>query len=1713
MKYRKNLLFLFLLLLYTTTINSHNLLGKYKCGSDKSENIPKPAKNIIKVEKKEPLFLRHLDELDEDGFKNLTIYLDLINLEEEMEENDFEEEYKFIIINSMEKAKNVLETLIKVKYINSDYNFKDEEIRDLKINNWDKEKFGTEPYNKNISMKSLGIDLIIFSKLSADNEFEDEILAQASPKLYDKNTAQPLVGAITINKDISFEKEKSQEFFDSILVHEFIHILGFTNFYLNYFNYIFTKENVYRIKKSYVNSTKVVKIAKKYFNCSTVDGVELESMNEFNSSHWESRILLGDIMTTMAYTEEQVISEFTLSLLEDLGYYKVKYYTGGLMRYGKHKGCEFLENKCVNEGKINPLFENEFFNLEDIEPSCSSGRQSRTYNLIFYHSNLSEQFQYYSNKNWGGWENADYCPIAKEGDPSMTDKYYLGHCAKGTGDYGSRIRYDNTSYFIHTSQAIKDRTGETYSNHSYCILSSLVKEKSNNVELISKTLRGVCYEMFCSAKSLTIKIHTNYILCPRSGGKITVEGYKGFFLCPDYNLVCSGTVLCNDLFDCIEKKSEIKENSYEYDYEIKTSQNIERAEEEDFDSENNYELSEDGVCPQFCKKCLKNQQCSKCKSEYALVGFKETKKRLCKLEKELKIGFYQDINSIYYQCMEHCQNCKDDSTCDKCHDDYIYLNSFCKLKIDNCSEYNLNGTCKNCDKGFAFKEEERNICKNISEFDEYYTKDDGISYFPCNGEEEDQIKNCKKCIYNKNNNKLECNECQTNYFILDEEKEKCNLKSDKNDYYYINETHGKTCSKAIENCQECENENKCFKCQENFFLINNITDKCYNKNEIIPIDEYFLGENNLTYYSCSNSKYHLISNCRKCSSKYNCSSCQIGFTFINGNRDKCVKITELEDKYYPDPDDENNYKRCSEINQECIKCSSSKICTFCNEGYGVYKEENKCINISTNQYYKNKTDNLYYLCNETIYGCLECKNENICLVCDEIVYTLINNICRNISELGDYYFKKENTSRYKLCKEGVAHCERCKSENECIKCFENYTKINNKNDSCNKTRDLDGKYYPDPNDDNNYISCLEVDPNCITCESSNKCTSCFEDFGVFKEENKCVNISDNDYYKNVTDNLYYLCNETIEGCLKCKNETICLKCEESNYILIDNICFNKSYLEISCRKKIENCEICKSENECLKCIDNYTQINNTNTSCYNINDLGEEYYPNPIDDNYIKCSDTIKNCKNCNSTQCFLCEDGYIFINDDFNKCHNKSSINLSNYFTNNNISYYSCDEEKYKYLPECLLSKTIPIIKTSTISTIIIKNPITNKTIISTDVITSSFINSTELTNSQTTINTNINKTIISSSIINLASTIYTSNIQTTHLLESDILTETSDTIIRPPRYPIPYPFPSGINSIFFLQAQYFNGKLLIFIVADFMIQDFYFFNIIIKIYYSENLRNLYEEENNITIGLNSNYISNSENEVICLASEDLKKELGLDKIDGVKIYNIIPLNNNTKSTFNINLNSYKEYLDTKYTQESIKNGNIDFNKIAGKRSDYKVNLYKLELKSNPNCSVNFETKKRIEDNYEFKINFININNSSEIYWIDCSSNNQGKIFCPFNKNIKSDYLMEDYIYYNNNSLTVIYLPNKKTIIPLNCNLEYFKIPNPTDPKKNKLILIIIIAVASALLTIIISITIRCCIRKRRKNLEKYNNNNDFNDTAQKNIYSGSSSNSISNQ
>ena len=157
-------------------------------------------------------------------------------------------------------------------------------------------------------------------------------LASAGPRYTDPDTNRPVIGVVNINTKVDYSKINSDHYFQTIILHEFTHALGFLyDYFKDTYKNIFTKKDADGIVRTYINSPKVLEVAKKYFNCPTIEGVELEESGGEGTagSHWEARILLGDYMNGVSYKEEEVISEFTLALLEDSGYYKPNYYTGG----------------------------------------------------------------------------------------------------------------------------------------------------------------------------------------------------------------------------------------------------------------------------------------------------------------------------------------------------------------------------------------------------------------------------------------------------------------------------------------------------------------------------------------------------------------------------------------------------------------------------------------------------------------------------------------------------------------------------------------------------------------------------------------------------------------------------------------------------------------------------------------------------------------------------------------------------------------------------------------------------------------------------------------------------------------------------------------------------------------------------------------------------------------------------------------------------------------------------------------------------------------------------------------------------------------------------------------------------------------------------------------------------------------------------------------
>ena len=130
----------------------------YRCGVDDEKFEIKRATNYVKINQNHPAYKRRMDS---DDFKDFHIYLDLVNIKNDIKKYNLEQ-YESLYINSLTKEVKTLESLLKVKKSSYGYTFTDEEIKSIKIDDWNKTIVGS---NAEGDMASKDIDLIIFWKI------------------------------------------------------------------------------------------------------------------------------------------------------------------------------------------------------------------------------------------------------------------------------------------------------------------------------------------------------------------------------------------------------------------------------------------------------------------------------------------------------------------------------------------------------------------------------------------------------------------------------------------------------------------------------------------------------------------------------------------------------------------------------------------------------------------------------------------------------------------------------------------------------------------------------------------------------------------------------------------------------------------------------------------------------------------------------------------------------------------------------------------------------------------------------------------------------------------------------------------------------------------------------------------------------------------------------------------------------------------------------------------------------------------------------------------------------------------------------------------------------------------------------------------------------------------------------------------------------------
>lgn len=176
----------------------------------------------------------------------------------------------------------------------------------------------------------------------------------------------------------------------------------------------------------------VVKEVRNHFNCSTLEGAELEDQGSDGTSmtHWEKRIFENEAMTG-THTQNSVYSRITLAVLQDTGWYVANFSKAGKLEWGKDLGCDFAQKSCkswIDDRRAQNLSIRPFCDRvkgDLLQIACTDDRTSKAVcNMKQFQEPLPPAYQNFdqlegvpneSLSSYGGSVDlADYCPFIQE---------------------------------------------------------------------------------------------------------------------------------------------------------------------------------------------------------------------------------------------------------------------------------------------------------------------------------------------------------------------------------------------------------------------------------------------------------------------------------------------------------------------------------------------------------------------------------------------------------------------------------------------------------------------------------------------------------------------------------------------------------------------------------------------------------------------------------------------------------------------------------------------------------------------------------------------------------------------------------------------------------------------------------------------------------------------------------------------------------------------------------------------------------------------------------------------------------------------------------------------------------------------------------------------------------------------------------------------------
>ena len=293
----------------------------------------------------------------------------------------------------------------------------------------------------------------------------------------DPYTKRPIAGNINFCPG---RLDTSEAAFGELLdtaIHEIFHVLAFSDGLYQYFVSSETGQQLglgnvisqTSTTKSFITPN-VVNAARERFGCDAITEVRLE--NEGGSatahSHWEELHYAGELMVGVQAGRSEV-TNLTLALLQDTGWYHIDYAKSAFGRYGHREGCSFVNGEC---SALKTDFPKYYCSAAEKETS-----QCTADHMAF-----------------------GFCHDSNLGDTCTTIKAYSnGHCWDASFNSESRQRF-----------------GENHGLGSRCFEAPADEVRVQEGNLIyTSTIAGAgCFQTQCQDSKLYIGIGGSYRECP-----------------------------------------------------------------------------------------------------------------------------------------------------------------------------------------------------------------------------------------------------------------------------------------------------------------------------------------------------------------------------------------------------------------------------------------------------------------------------------------------------------------------------------------------------------------------------------------------------------------------------------------------------------------------------------------------------------------------------------------------------------------------------------------------------------------------------------------------------------------------------------------------------------------------------------------------------------------------------------------------------------------------------------------------------------------------------------------------------------------------------------------------------------------------------------------------------------------------------------------------